>query len=649
MSIAISNRVQVSSASPRRLESPFSLDDIPGGRPQGDHRRWQRSAIAALALTAIAVHLALRYLAHSGSVTSNSPLIAAIVIGGLPLIIELVNNVVRRQFGADLLAGISIVTSLLLGEYLAGSIVVLMLSGGQALEAYAVQSASAVLEALAKRMPSVSHRKMDSTVVDVALSDVAIGDLLVVFPHEVCPVDGIVIDGHGSMDESYLTGEPFKMLKAPGSEVMSGSMNGDVGLTIRTTKRAVDSRYAKIMNVMRASERDTPRLRRLGDRLGAFYTPLAVGIAIVAWLISGEAWRFLAVLVVATPCPLLIGIPVAIIGAVSLSAKRGIIIKKPAVLEQADDCRTIIFDKTGTLTYGQPAVAEQLYAPGFEAAEVLGLAASLERYSRHPLANAVLDAARQAGAALHEASAVSEPPGTGLRGTVAGHRVLVSSRKHLRLSHPELARQLPTSGEGMECIILVDDSYAGTLRFRDEVRAEGKPFIGHLGPRHHFNKLLILSGDRESEVRYLADRVGIGNVYAGQSPEQKVAIVKKEVSAARTLYVGDGINDAPALTAATVGIALGQNSDITSEAAGAVVLDSSLRKVDEFLHISRRMRRIALQSAVGGMALSVIGMLLASVGYLPPVAGAVAQEVIDVLAVLNALRAAFPPTLLTDF
>ena len=613
------------------------------------HTHWARTAIAGLALVSIAVHLLLRFAFHASTGAANWPLIVALVAGGLPLVVELFGNLIRGQFGSDLLAGVSIVTSVLLGEYLAGAIVVLMLSGGQALEAYAVRSASAVLQALAKRMPSVGHRRQGATLVDVPLADVAIGDVLTVFPHEVCPVDGVVSDGHGRMDESYLTGEPFKILKAPGSEVISGSMNGEAALTIRASRLADDSRYAKIMRVMRASEEDSPRLRRLGDQLGAFYTPLAVAIAIAAWLISGNAGRFLAVLVVATPCPLLIGIPVAIIGAVSLAARRGIIIRKPAVLEQVDGCRTVIFDKTGTLTYGEPVVAEQTYASGFDGTEVLGLVASLERYSKHPLAGAVLTAASAAGAATQEASAVSEPPGEGLTGVVGENRVEVTSRKKLLASRPELAPVLQTPSGGMECVILIDDAYAGTLRFRDEVRADGRPFISHLGPRHNFKKLIILSGDRESEVRHLAGQVGINDVYAGQTPEQKLAIVRTESQKARTLYVGDGINDAPALLAATVGIALGQNSDVTSEAAGAVIMDSSLRKIDEFLHVSHRMRQIAMQSAVGGMVLSVIGMGLASAGYLPPVAGAIAQEAIDVLAVLNALRAALPPRSLTDF
>ena len=403
------------------------------------------------------------------------------------------------------------------------------------------------------------------------------------------------------------------------------------------------------MQVMQASQQHRPRIRRLGDTLGAYYTPVAVLIAIAAWAASGQAERFLAVLVVATPCPLLIAIPVAVIGAVSLAARRGIIIKDPAVLEQVERCRTVILDKTGTLTYGQPRLVSQHVASGFEADWVLARAASLERYSRHPLAMAVVAAADERQLERLEVVEMSERPGEGLRGVVDGHQVWVTNRAGLLQVDPTAADQLPGPTVGLECCVAIDRRYAATFGFRDEPRTEGIPFIRHLAPMHHIERMLIVSGDRESEVRYLADRVGIHEIYAARSPEEKLEIVRQETARAKTLYLGDGINDAPALSAATVGVAFGQNSDITAEAAGAVVMDSSLARVDEFLHVGRRMRSIALQSALGGMALSVVGMGLAAAGYLPPVAGAVAQEVIDLAAVLNALRVAFPLKRLSDF
>ena len=606
------------------------------------------TVIAALCIVAILGHLVLRFGVHSTPGTYQIPLLATLALGGLPLLYDLLRKLLRREFGSDLLGGISIIASILLGEYLAGSIIVLMLSGGEALESYALRSASSVLAALAQRMPSIAHRKREGNLQDVTLAAIAVGDTLVIYPHEICPADGVVIEGHGVMDESYLTGEPFQITKTRGSTVISGAINAESALTIRTTKAAADSRYAKIMDVMRESEASRPQLQRLGDQLGAVYTPVALTVALVAWAISGESIRFLAVLVIATPCPLLLAIPIAIIGSISLCARRAIIVKSPAVLEQIAGCRTAIFDKTGTLTYGEPKLTEQLIAPGFAQRDVLTLVASLERYSKHPLARAILAGATEAGIQLPEATEVGEQPGQGLRGTVASHQVQITSRHKLIAQQVAGADHLPPVGGGLECVVAIDHRYAAALRFRDAPRAESLSFVKHLGPKHQFQRVMIVSGDRESEVRYLAEQVGITDIHAQKSPEEKLAIVRKETAAAKTLYVGDGINDAPAMMAATVGMAIGQNSDVTAEAAGVVVMDNSLQKVDEFMHISRRMRVIALQSAVGGMALSVIGMVLAATGHLSPVSGAIAQEVIDILAVLNALRAAFPPKVIHD-
>lgn len=263
---------------------------------------------------------------------------------------------------------------------------------------------------------------------------------------------------------------------------------------------------------------------------------------------------------------------------------------------------------------------------GFDQTEVLTLVASLERYSKHPLARAILAAAKDAGIQLPEATEVGEQPGQGLRGVVSGHQLLVTSRNKLIAQKIPGADQLPPVAGGLECVVVIDQRYAAALRFRDAPRAESRSFVNHLGPKHHFDHVMIISGDRESEVRYLAEQVGISEIHAQSSPEEKLTIVRAETAKEKTLYVGDGINDAPAMMAATVGIAIGQNSDVTAEAAGVVIMDNSLRKVDEFMHISRRMRVIALQSAVGGIALSVVGMAFAAAGYLSPVNGAITQE-----------------------
>ena len=632
-------------------DDPKSWQAVPINRPwYSIAALWQRktTVIAGFAIVAILLHLVLRFAFRTTAEIYQIPLLATLVLGGLPLLYELLGKVLKREFGADLLGGISIITSVLLGEYLAGSIIVLMLAGGEALESYALRSASSVLAALAKRMPSMAHRKRAAEMQDVSLAEIAVGDTLVIYPHEICPTDGVVMEGHGTMDESYLTGEPFQISKTSGSPVISGAINGESAMTIRTSHLAADSRYAKIMEVMRESESKRPQLQRMGDRLGAIYTPVALIVALLAWALSGESVRFLAVLVIATPCPLLLAIPIAIIGSISLCARRAIIVKSPVVLEQITECRTAIFDKTGTLTYGEPKLTEQFIAPGFESKEVLSLVASLERYSKHPLARAILAAAKDAGLQPPEATEVGEAPGQGLRGKVLGRQVQITSRNKLIAQKLPGADQLPALAGGLECVVAIDGRYAGALQFRDAPRAESRSFVKHLGPQHHFAHVMIVSGDRESEVDYLAKQVGITEIFAQKSPEEKLAIVRAETAKAKTLYVGDGINDAPAMMAATVGMALGQNSDVTAEAAGVVVMDNSLEKVDEFMHISRRMRIIALQSAVGGMALSVIGMIFAATGHLNPVSGAITQEIIDVLAVLNALRAAFPPQVIHD-
>lgn len=622
----------------------------PRPNPEPSSGLWLKKSavIAVLSIAAILLHLVLRFGFQTTPRIFRTPLLVALVIGGLPLLYDLLRKLLKREFGSDLLGGISIVTSVLLGEYLAGTIIVLMLSGGEALERYALRSASSVLAALARRVPSIAHRKRATETRDVPLDQIAVGDSLVIYPHEICPADGEVIEGHGVMDESYLTGEPFRITKTRGSTVISGAINGESALTIRATQRAADSRFAKIMQVVRESESRRPRLRRLGDQLGAIYTPVALAVAISAWVLTGNSIRFLAVLVIATPCPLLLAIPIAIIGSISLCARRAIIVKSPVVLEQIAGCRTAIFDKTGTLTYGEPKLTEQIIAPGFSRQQVLTLAASLELYSKHPLARAVLAAAKIESLQLPEATEVNEHPGRGLLGTVSGHRVMITSRGKFAAMNLTGAGELLPPADGLECVVAIDDRYAATFRFHDAPRAESRSFVKHLGPKHQFRRVMILSGDRESEARYLAEQVGISEIYAQKSPEEKLAIVREETAAAKTLFVGDGINDAPAMMAATVGMAIGQNSDVTAEAAGVVVMDNSLQKVDEFMHISRRMRIIALQSAVGGMALSMIGMALAATGHLSPVTGAVAQELIDVLAMLNALRAAFPPKVIHD-
>ncbi len=632
---------------PERGIAPASMS--PSNRTQKPNRSFWTEQIdlwvAALAGVAIAAYLVMRFALPTTTTPAiaEAPLWIAIVIGGAPLLWRLIRAAAAGNFGSDLLAGFSIVAGVLNNQPLVAAIIVLMLSGGASLERYATGHAKSVLEALQRRTPQVAHRRTESGPVDIPLDEVQVGDALVILPHELAPVDGIVTEGHGRMNEAFLTGEPFEMAKTPGSPVLSGATNGEDVLHIEATKIPADSRHAQIVRLLERAEQDRPAVRRVGDRLGAWYTVLALSIAVAAWLISGDPLRFLAVTVIATPCPLLIGIPVAVLGAISLAAKHGVIVKTPAALEQMDQCSTIILDKTGTLTYGSPSLSEIIRGPGVTEQELLQHAGSLEQYSKHPLASAVLDAVRQRGLVIPRAERVSEKPGQGLQGTIGGIDVRITGRGKL----PEM--ELPPVAGGLECIVLFGDRLAGILRFRDAPRKESRPFISHLAGRHGVRRVVLLSGDRELEVRYLADHVGIDEIYFEKSPEEKVEIVKQAAAQAKTIFIGDGINDAPAMMMATVGIALGSRSEITAEAADAVVLDSSLEKADTLVHIGRRMRRIALQSAIGGMALSMIGMGFAAMGLLTPVLGAVVQELIDIAAVGNALRVGFSRDRLADF
>jgi heavy metal translocating P-type ATPase len=580
--------------------------------------------------------------------TKDIPLVFVIVVCGIPLCVQILLKILRRDLGADLLAGIAIVTGAYLGEYLAATLVMLMLSTGQLLEAYALRKASFVLRALAERMPITAHRKVGTHIEDIAIKKIKIGDDIVIYPHETCPVDGVVLEGHGAMDESYLTGEPYLVSKAPGASVLSGSINGEELLSIRAEKLPQDSRYAKIMKVMEDSEQKRPKFRRLGDQLGAIFAPLTLSVALSTWYFTDDPVRFLAVLVIATPCPLLIAVPITIISAISLAARKGIIIKDPVVLERLPLCKTAIFDKTGTLTYGQAELTDITLSPGFEKERILQQVASVERFSKHPLATAIVKAAHKSHLSLLPVEKISEAPGQGLMGHVDGQTIQITSRQKLTEQHPEQGASFPPVKRGMECVVLINNKTAAFFHFRDTLRSEGHSFIAHLSPIHSFNKIIIVSGDRPSEVRYIAQKLGIKQIYASQTPEQKVAIVRKETAQSPTLFMGDGINDAPALAAATVGLAFGQHNIVTTEAAGAVILESSLVKVDELIHISVRMRQVALLSAGGGMILSVIGMYFAAIGLVTPVMGALLQEGIDVIAILNALQLIWRSNVLVD-
>lgn len=602
--------------------------------------------IIYISIIAIALSITLQL---TTSLSPNLPLIIAIALGGIPALLQIILKLIKGDLGADSLAAIAIVTAVVLNQYLAAVIIILMVASGQALEIYAMRKASSVLLALAERMPSMVHQKTLNNIVDIPLNDVCIDDELIVYPHETCPADGIVVEGIGSMDESYLSGEPYQISKIPGASVLSGAINGESVLTIRVQKIPADSRYASIVAVLEEAEQKRPSMRRLGDQIGAAFAPIALALALAAWYFTDDPVRFLAVLVIATPCPLLIAIPITVISAISMAARHAIIIKDPTVLERLPTCRTAIFDKTGTLTYGKPFLTDIITVEDIKPEYILQNAASLERYSKHPLASAILQAAEQKHLPFLNASNVTEPPGKGLNGIIDGNKIQITHRKKLLENFPEMKSQLPPTATGLECVILINDKYVGILRFQDIPRKESKLFVEHLKPSHQFDKVMLVSGDRESEVHHLGRLLNLSELHASQSPEQKLEIVRAEMKKSPTLFMGDGINDAPALTAATVGIAFGQYSNVTAEAAGAVIMENSLDKVDELIHLSLATRNISLQSAIGGMTLSLIGMGFAAAGFISPVAGAILQEIIDILAIINALRLIWGDKIKEDF
>ncbi len=390
---------------------------------------WSRLLIAGVAGAGIGLYILFSFWPRGAAAWRDLAVLPALALGVFPLGFGVAKRLLAGEFRADLLALVSFAAALVMSQWLVAAILVLMLSGGEALEGLASRRASRILEAMARRMPQTAHRVTSSGVEDVSVEDILPGDVLSVHPHEIAPADGVVLSGRGWMDESFLTGEPFRMEKNVGSSTLSGALNGESLLTIKALKPAKDSRYAAIMRVMEESIQRRPRLRRLADEVAAWYSPLAIAVAAAAWIAGGRSERFLAVLVSATPCPLIIAVPVSVIGAVSLAASRSIVVRDPAALERIGGCRTVIFDKTGTLTYGRPALTDLTAAPPMTRQEALSLAAGLERYSRHPLARAILDAARAENVEIPEAQEIHERPGEGLMGVVEGREIRITGRR----------------------------------------------------------------------------------------------------------------------------------------------------------------------------------------------------------------------------
>ena len=567
--------------------------------------------------------------------------IAGTVVAVIPATVWVLVALRRGRFGVDLIAVLSLIGTLLVGEYLAGALIAVMLAGGRALEAAAERRASHDLRALLEHAPRFARRRIDSTVSTIALEEVAVDDLLVVGPGEVVPVDGRIASAAAVLDESVLTGESLQVERCVGEPVRSGVVNAGTAFEMHATATAKDSTYAQIVRLAAEAGAQNAPVVRLADRYAAWFLPLALLVAGGAWLASGSPVRAVAVLVVATPCPLLLAAPVAIVSGLSRASRHGVVIRSGAALENLGHATTLVMDKTGTLTMGSPVVIDVAAAPERDATEVLRLAASVDQMSPHVLAEAIVTEALTRGLRLSLPTDVVEEPGRGVTATLGNQRIevgkLVGDTASAQWARAAVNRALLDSAA--IAWVCIDGRPAGAVLLRDPLRRHAPRTIRRLRTAG-LNRLVMLTGDRAEPAREVAAVLGLNEVYAEQSPADKVAAVRAEQNRAVTVMVGDGVNDAPALAAASVGVAMGaRGATASSEAADIVLTTDRLERLADAMDIARWSRRIAVQSAVVGMGLSVAAMAVAAVGWLPPAAGALLQEGIDVAVILNALRA----------
>lgn len=549
----------------------------------------------------------------------------------------------RREMGVDVLALISIAGALLLQQALTAAVIAVMLASGRLLESYAERRAGREMTALLGRAPRIARCYRDGALVDVLLDEIRIGDRLLVRHGEIIAADGAALTEQVVLDESALTGEALPVVHQRGAALRSGSINAGDAFEMVVTATAANSTYSGVVKLVEAAQHSKAPAVRLADRYAIWFIPLSLGLAGLAWIISADPLRALAVVVVATPCPLILAVPVAIVSAVSRCAQRGILVKGGGALEALAAARTLFFDKTGTLTGGQAQLIGIDNAGVVDDTELLRLAASLEQMSHHVIAGAVVAAANARAAVLSVPGEVSEVPGAGLSGMVDGLRLAVGTHEYVAgvAALPAAIRDLldRTSLEGTAVVLVaINGKYAGTLLLADQMRVE-TPRALRLLRRAGVERIVMLTGDRREVAETLAVGLGINEVLAGQAPAGKLAAIESAREQGATVMVGDGVNDAPALAAATVGVAMGVRcATASAEAADIVLLADRLDRLAEALHIARQTRRIAMQSVLAGMGLSLFAMLAATAGVLPPLYGALVQELIDVAVIVNALR-----------
>ena len=569
---------------------------------------------------------------------------ATAVVAFVPALLEVLRALRKGSPGVDIIALLAIAGALLLQEFLAGAVIGLMLATGQALEEYAENRADRELSALLKRAPRFARRITGDDLEEIALDLVSPGDVLAVSSGEVLPVDGVVLDALAVLDESALTGESRLVERQTYDAVRSGTVNAGSAFRLKATSSAADSTYAGIIRMVEAAKQSKAPMQRLADRYAIWFVPATLIVSGLAWLLSGSAERALAVLVVATPCPLLLATPIAIVSGVSRAARRGIVVKGGAALETLARAQSLFLDKTGTLTRGSPQLQRIVVAkPGTEQDEVLAVAASLEQLSSHVFAAAVVRAARDRGLALSVPENVVEASGAGVEGEVDGRRVRLGNFEWAATEPDdpgeERLRRRLAKGQGSVVYLSVDGSLIGALVFDDPIRPDAPRTIRTLKSLG-IGEVTMLTGDRAGVAESVGAALGVDHVLSELAPEAKVRAVAAAKQRGITLMVGDGINDAPALASADVGIAMGaRGATSSSEAADVVLVVDRLDRLVEALGIARHTRAIAVQSIVIGMALSFVAMGFAAGGALPPVWGAFLQEGIDAISILSALRA----------
>jgi len=565
--------------------------------------------------------------------------LATLIGGGTPLVWRTLRGMVQGKFASDVVAMLAIITAVVMDQAFAGVIIVLMQAGGEALESYSLGRASSSLDQLLARAPRMAHRKTGGELAEVEVVSVHPGEILVVRPGDLIPVDGTLLSAQADVDESALTGEPISRGKDLGDALLSGSVNTGGAFEMRADKVSADSQYSKIVQLVRQAQDEKPPLQRLADRYAVWFTPLTLVMCGIGWWVTGEARTILSVLVVATPCPLILAVPVAVISAINRAAGRGIIVKGGTALEQIANAQAFVFDKTGTLTLGMPVVEAVIPFDGLTPGEILHAAGSVEQLSSHLLGR-TLAAAAQAGGPLTLPTGFQEVAGRGVEADVDGQHVLVGSPRFLKERIGSAGPAQNGAAGALEAYVAVGGKASGVIRLNDGLRPGVDTMLLRLkemGVRH----TVMLTGDNAANGTAIGAKIGLDEVKANLLPEDKVkALQELKARYEPIVMVGDGINDAPALATATVGVAMGAHgTGISAEAAGIVLLVDDVTKVADAMEIGKRMVRIAKQSIGVGLGLSFACMVAAVFGKIPPVTGALLQEVIDVAVILNALRA----------